>query len=140
MASKRETAVQALAEALLATGAVVWRGSDLRQEIPPEGLIEVTEGDAESEISFSPLRYHVAQLCELRCAVTADDEPARDAAMDALLIRLSATLVADRSLGGATETLELGEPSFEALEADGAAKVALVPVRLFFTATASPLA
>lgn len=140
MPSKRETAIQALADALLATGAEVWRATDLARAIPPAGLIEVAEGEAASEISISPVRYHVNQAAELRVAVTADDELAAAASLDALLIRINATLVADRSLGGATETLDLGEPSFEALEVDGAGRVAMVPVRLFFTATASPIA
>lgn len=139
MPSARETAINALATALLATDAQVWRATDLVRDIPPEGLIEVAEGEATSETSFSPLRYHVTQAAGLRVAWTAADEPSRDAALDALLIRINSTLLNDRTLGGAVTWLEVGDPSFEALEADGAAKVALVPITLFFTATGSPL-
>lgn len=140
MPSKRETAMAALCSALLDTNAVVWRGTDLSREITPDGLIEVTEGDAATEIVLSPLGYHIEQAAEIRAAVTADDEHARDLAMDALLGSISTLILADRTLGGAVDFAEIGLPSFEALEADGAARVALFTVTLSFFASGSPLA
>lgn len=140
MASKRETALDALADALLDTNAEVWRDTDLARAIPPDGLIEVTEGDATTETVLSPLGYHIDQAAEIRVAVTADDEPARDLALDTLLAAISALILADRTLGGAVDFAEIGPPSFEALEADGAAKAALFTVTLSFYAAGSPLA
>ena len=137
--SKREAAVQALAEALLATNAEVWRGTNLSRPIPPEGLIEVTEGEAAEEAMLSPLAYDVAQAVDITAAVTADDEPARDSALDALLTAIHGILIADRTLGGAIDDITLASPSFETLEADGAAKVARIPATLHFRTLASPL-
>jgi hypothetical protein len=139
MPSARETALAALADALLPTGAEVWRGTDINRTIPPAGLVEVEEGDAVEEAMLSPLTYEVSQQATLSVAVTAADEPARDAAMDALLSAIAALLVADRTLGGAVDDLTIGSPSFEAIEADGAGKIARVPCTLHFHVIGSPL-
>lgn len=138
--SKRETAIKALADRLLLTEAEVWRGTDLNRAIPPQGLITVLEGDATSEIVVSPLQYVVDQQVEVVIGVTADDEAKRDAELDRLLVHATELLTSDRQLGGATIALMLGEPSFEAMEADGAAKMARLPVNLTFVATGAPSA
>jgi hypothetical protein len=140
MPSKRETALAALADALLATGAEVWRGTDINRPIPPGGLIEVAEGEATEEAMLSPLAYDVAQSVEILVAITADDEAARDTALDALLSAIHALIIADRTLGGTVDDVLLASPSFAALEADGAAKAARIPATLHFHTTGSPLA
>lgn len=141
MSSKRETAMTALAAALLETNAVVWRDTDISREIPPDGLIEVTEGDSNIEsIMLSPLSYNMEQPAEIRAAITEADEDLRDAAMDRLLLAIAAQIEADRTLGGAVDFAEIGPPSFQSLEADGAAKVALLTIILSYNAPGSPLA
>ena len=133
------TALQALATLLLTTGAEVWRGPYLGRRIPPEGLIEVAEGEAVEEAMLSPLAYDIAQAVEITVAITADDEPSRDTALDTLLSAIHTAIVADRTLDGAMDDITLGAPSFESLEADGAAKVARIPATLHFHTLASPL-
>jgi hypothetical protein len=139
MPSKRETAVAALATLLLGTGADVWRNTDLDRAIPVAGLIEVTEGDATEEAMLSPLAYDVAQSVEILAAVTADDEAARDTALDTLLSTIHTLIAADRTLGGAVDDTVLASPSFAAFEADGAAKVARIAATLHFHVTTTPL-
>lgn len=139
MPSARETALSALATILLETGAKVWRDTDITRAVPPAGLIEITEGDAIAEPMLSPIAYDVSQQAEILVAVTADDEPARDTALDALLAAIHTLVMADRTLDGAVDDTELGPPSFEAFEADGAAKAARLPCILHFRTVGSPL-
>lgn len=135
----RETAIQALATLLLQTFAEVWRGTDLARTVPPWGMIEINEGESSDTPLLSPLRWEIDQQVEILLAVTAADEHARDAAMDALLVQVHTLVTADRTLGGAVDDTILGSPSFEPIEADGAAKVARLPCTLSFFTTGSPL-
>jgi hypothetical protein len=139
MPSARETALAGLSAVLLQTGATVWRDTDINRPIPPGGLIELTDGEAFAEAMLSPIAYDIAQQAEILVAVTADDEPARDAALDALLSSIHSLITADRTLDGAVDDTELGTPGFEAFEADGAAKAARIPCVLHFRTTGSPL-
>ena len=137
--SARETAVAALAELLRQTGATVWRDTDRELAIPPDGLIIVTEGDSAETPLLSPMRWEIDQACDIQAIVTAADEYARDAALNALLSRIAALIVADRTLAGAVQWAEPGSPSFNALEADGAAKVARFSITLSFVAEGTVL-
>lgn len=139
MSTTRESALTALSTALLITGATVWRGTDLARTVPPEGMIELSEGDASETALLSPLRWEIDQQTEILVAVTADDEPARDAALDALLAAIHTAINTDRTLGGAVDDCILGSPSYEPIEADGAAKVARLACTLSFFTTGSPL-
>lgn len=139
MATKREVAITALSTLLLQTFAEVWRATDVPRDIPPWGLIEVAEGDSVEQPLLSPLRFEIDQQVELYVSITAEDEHARDAALDALLGQIHTLVTADRTLGGAVDDTMLGSPSYEPFEADGAAKVARLPCTLSFTTTSSPL-
>lgn len=140
MATSREAAISALVAVLLAgTSAAVWRGTDLARDIPPEGMIEVSEGEASESPLLSPLRWEIDQQVEILVSVTAADEPSRDAAMDALLAAIHTAVTADRTLGGAVDDAILGSPSYEPIEADGAGKVARLVCTLSFFTTSSPL-
>lgn len=136
----RESALSALATLLAqGTAAIVWRGTDLEREIPPDGMIEISEGDAEETPLISPLRWEIDQQAEIIATVTAADEYARDAALDALLAQIHTLVSADRTLGGAVDDAILGSPSYAAFEADGAGKSARLTCTLSFTTTSSPL-
>ena len=137
--SARETAVAALAELLRQTGATVWRDTDRELDIPPEGLIIVGEGDPTETALLSPLRWEIDQACDIQAIVTAEDEHVRDAALNTLLASIAALIVADRTLAGAVQWAEPGSPSFNALEADGAAKVARFSITLSFVAEGTVL-
>lgn len=134
MASTREAAILALVTVLETTKALVSRDTDQPAEIPPEGHIVVAEGASEvADVTMSPLSYSVEQSIDLDVMVAAVDETDRDAAMDALLVEISAALTADRTLGQAVEWVEIGGPDFQAFEGDGAAKAARLPIVLSFT-------
>lgn len=138
MASKRETAMAALAALLLETGVEVWRHTDLARAIPSTGLIELREGDAVATPLLSPIGFDVEQDAEILVMVSSDDEPTRDAALDALVSQIHALLIADRTLGGAVDDSQLGAPSFDALEADGAGKVARLSCTLSYFTLGTP--
>lgn len=131
----------ALVTALETTGATIWRSTDLAREIPAAGMIDVAEGDYTPEAILSPLTYFHEMPAAIVATIVAATEPERDAAMDALLLAISGALLADRTLGGAVETLTIDvAPGFEAFEANGAAKAAHFTVTLCFTTAGSPLA
>jgi hypothetical protein len=131
-----EAALEALAAALdAATSASVIRNSDRPEAVPADGLVVLRDGaqDIEDE-SMSPLRYHIEHVAEV--VIHADDEGTRDF----VLADLSAALVADRTLSGAVDFLEVRAVSFEPADFDGAeaARGALMPVALHYTTLASP--
>ncbi len=143
MASKRETAIVALVDAikegLASRGTAVFRGTDLPELIPAGGAIKVEEGDAQTETILSPLTYAVTQGVTLTVAVAAGDEADRDPAMDDLLTALSDVLTTDRTLGGAVDWLEVGTPEFAVYEGDGAVKDATLSLALEFDTPDSPI-
>lgn len=137
--STRESAISAFATLLLGTGAQVWRGTDIERDIPPEGLIEIAEGDASEQALLSPLRWEIDQQLDVLVTVSAADEPARDTALDALLGQIHTLVTADRTLSGAVDDTILASPSYMPFEADGAAKSARLSCTLSFFTTGSPL-
>lgn len=139
MASKRETAIEALVTALAPTLADITRDTDIPERIPANGLIVVSEGDLSFEQIMSPLGYLCEQETIVEVHVAGVDEHDRDARLDQLLLALSGSLTADRTLAGAVTWTDIGAPEFEVFEQDGAAKVARLPVTLSFATTATPL-
>lgn len=131
-----ETALAALASALdAATTVEVIRNSDRPEAVPAAGLITINDGaPGEVEETFSPLRYHVEHVAEV--VVLAPTEAKRDE----ILADLSAALVANRTLSGAVEFLEVRPVSLDPADFDGAEalRCALMPVALHFTTLASP--
>jgi hypothetical protein len=91
---------------------------------------------------LSPLSWAIEHRAEIEVAVTGATPAARNALLDALLVDISAAILADRTLGGAVEWSQPGAPEFHDAEFEGAAaaRAALVPVTLSFTVAGSPLA
>lgn len=131
-----ETALAALASALDAATAVeVIRNSDRPEAVPAAGLVTIADGSqADVEETFSPLRYHIEHLAEV--VVMAPTEAVRDTILSAL----SAALVANRTLSGAVEYLEVRPVSLDPADFEGAEalRCALMPVALHYTTLASP--
>lgn len=131
-----ETALSALVAALDgATAAEVIRNATRPEDVPAAGLVVVRDGaQQEAEASMSPLRYHIEHGAEV--VVHAPDAATRDT----LLAGLAAALVADRTLGGAVEFLEVGAIGLDDADFDGVAGVpgALMPVVLSYTTLGSP--
>jgi hypothetical protein len=137
MATAIETALAALASALdAATSAPVIRNSDRAEDVPAAGLVVLRDGEqVDAEETFSPLRYHVNHQAEV--IVIAPDETDRDALLEAL----SDALVANRTLSGAVEWLEVLPVSLDLGDYEGAeaARGARMPVLLHYTTLGGPV-
>ena len=149
--STRETALAALATALVAAVAVVppavappvLRNEPIPQRVPPQGLLILLDGETQQETPIlSPLRFQIEHAAELVVIMPGATAAARTSAMDALLVKISAGLVGARTLSGAVEFCTPGAATFDAVDFDGAAAMrsALVPINLTFTAPGSALA
>ncbi|WP_149539360.1 hypothetical protein [Siccirubricoccus phaeus] len=146
--SARETAIAALHARLQAglaaraPAALVLRNETVPQRLPPGGLVVLRDGEtAEETPLLSPLAWAVEHRAEVEVTVAGATPAARAALLDALLADIAAAIAADRTLGGAVEWAQPGSPGFEDVEVEGAAaaRAALVPVTLWFTAAGSPL-
>lgn len=148
MPSIREAALSALLARLVAVqDAVAGREIAVPERIPPGGLLILRDGEpGVPEITLSPLLHHYDHVAEIELLVQATDPPlgrtgpGRARALDDLLRALAASLVADRTLGGAVEWLTWGAPETEDITVAGGAaiKAARVPVTLTYT-TPDPL-
>ena len=102
-ASKAEQVLDAL-KALLETvpDAVVERNSALPEKIPDGGLIILRDGDpGEPEQALGGFgNAYYQHAVEIEVYVEEGDAAARDAAFDALLQQIGASLEADPTLGG----------------------------------------
>ena len=138
MASTMETALAALAATLdAATAAEVIRNADRPENVGHYGLVIQRDGaQTDAEATFSPLRYHVEHTAEV--VVFAPDEASRAT----LAATLAAALIADRTLGGAVEFLEVSPASLDDADFDGAPGIPglSMPVVLSYTVLGSPLA
>ena len=142
-ASKAEQVLDAL-KVLLGTvpDAVVERNSALPEKVPGGGLIIVRDGDpGEPEQAlggFGSTYYQHA--VEIEVYVEEGDAAARDAAFDALLREIGATLEPDPTLGGLAFGLTYGrpEPSIEAVAGAPAIKTATLSVTVDYE-TDAPL-
>jgi hypothetical protein len=107
------------------------------QRLPAGGLVMVRDGETVEETAIlSPLAWAVEHRAEVEVVATTGP------LLDALLVDIAAAIADDRTLGGAVEWAQPGAPSFDDVEAEGAAAVraASVPVTLSFTVAGSPLA
>ncbi len=131
-----ETALAALAATLeAATTALVIRNVDRPETVPAGGMVLVRDGEqAEVEETLSPLRYHVQHMAEV--VVIGSDEATRDTMLKAM----SDALIADRTLGGATEWLGIEPISLDLADFEGAEAIraARMPVMLHYQTLASP--
>jgi hypothetical protein len=147
--SMREAAIGALHSILVSALAArspppqVLRNETIPHRMPPGGIVMLRDGETVEETAIlSPLAFAIEHRAEIEVAVTGATPAARIALLDALLVDISAAILADRTLGGAVEWAQPGAPEFEDVEFEGAAaaRAALVPVTLSFTVAGSPLA
>jgi hypothetical protein len=132
-ASKTEQMLDAL-KMLLETvpGPSVERNSVLPEKIPDGGLIILRDGDpGEPEQALGGLgNVYYQHTVEIEVYVEEGDAVARDAAYDALLQQIGATLEADPTVGGLAFGLTYGrpEPAIEAIAGAPAIKNATLSV------------
>jgi hypothetical protein len=146
--STREAAIAALHTALSTALAArspapqVLRNETVPQRVPAGGLVIVRDGEQQTETPMlSPLSYAIEHGADVEIIASGATAVDRDDLLDALLMDVSAAIVADRTLGGAVEWANLSAPSFDDVVVEGAAplKAAIVTVSLAFTVAASPL-
>ena len=138
MPTPRETILTALHTLLSALPATALRGDVMPERVPAAGLLILRDGEpGEPEVTLSPLRYHYQHRAEIEAVVQG---AARDAAFDTLCASISATIAADRTLGGLCDWVEAEAPRPVDLAVEGAAtlKAAVIPVILHYS-TADPL-
>jgi hypothetical protein len=147
--SVRETALAALHTRLLTAfpgrnpAPLVLRGETIPQRIPPGGLVVLRDGDTvEQTAILSPLSWAIEHRSEIEITIAGATLAARTTLLDALLVAIGAAITADCTLSGAVEWAQPGAPEFQDVEFEGAAaaRAALVPVTLWFTAAGSSLA
>lgn len=143
MTSKRETALAALETALSVPGVAVARNPAglLPERIPEGGLVVLRDGDQGDpvEVTLSPLTYHWEHLAQVEIHVRPRAAGGGDADRDAVLGMIGTTLIADRTLGGAVDWLELsGAATLPPPPGSGYPPAAVFEARLFYT-TDSPL-
>lgn len=139
MPTTRELILAALYERFSALPATALRGDVLPERVPPEGLLNLRDGEpGEPEVTLSPLAYHYQHRTEIEAVVQGAD---RDTAFDLLCASIGTSIAADRTLGGLCDWVEAEAPRPVDLPVEGAAslKAAVIPVILHYT-TADPLA
>ena len=122
----RETIVTALLAALATTGSTVSRDASRPETVPAAGLLILREGNGDlADITLSPTTYHYrhAMLIELYAGDTS--QPERVSTIDALLTAVRGSLIADRSLGGIADWIEIADTVLLAEDAGEG----VVPVR-----------
>ncbi|WP_146592205.1 hypothetical protein [Puniceibacterium confluentis] len=143
MPSPHESAIAALLSALSGHAATVIRESDLPVDCPDAGLVNVVPEDPEDvgqHLGTGTREWE--RPVDLETVVRGPDAATRDAALDAALVSLAALLLADRTLGGAVDWIEVGAPQEnEAVPMMGAEtlKGAVLPVTLFYETTDNPM-
>jgi hypothetical protein len=143
-ASKAEQVLGAL-KGLLETlpDAVVERNSVLPEKVPAAGLIILRDGDpGEPEQALGGFgNAYYQHAVEIEVYVEEGDAAVRDAAFDALLQEIGATLESDPTLGGLLFGLTYGRPgtSIEAVSGAPAIKSATLTVTVDYE-TDAPLA
>ena len=141
--SQRENAIGALFAVLgqLSLGTTVKRNAALPERIADHAMAILRDGEmGEPEVSLSPLTYHWQHQVAIELFVADPDAAARDSRMDGVLTELATLIEADRTLGGAVEYAEIGQPKFDELAPDGTSgiKACLLPVVLHYS-SAGPL-
>lgn len=129
-ASKREAAFQALLTALATvSGASVVRDEDEPLDIPAGGLITLRDGETpEPEALLSPLTYLHRPEAEIVVQVAHANAAARAAGLDTLLQAVEAAIVADTTLGGAVDYIQLALDDRDVEPVEGGAAIASATV------------
>jgi hypothetical protein len=147
--STREAAIAALFSRLSASlgtrspPPLVLRNETVPQRLPAGGLVVLRDGETVEETAImSPLAWAIQHRAEVEVVAPGATVAARASLLDSLLVDIGAAIAAHRTLSGAVEWAQPESPSFEDVEFEGAAtaRAALVPVTLYFTAAATPLA
>lgn len=133
------TALFGLLERNLDTNVLISVARDMvvPTDVPRQGLVILRDGDpGEPEVTMSPLTYHYEHRAEIEVMVQGDVET-RLARFDALCGAIGATVIADRTLGGACDWVEALAPKFVDLPVEGAAAIraATIPVMLHYSTT-----
>ncbi len=114
MATKHETVLEALRtqiDAALGATITVTRNEGLPQNVPSGGWVNQPDGDPKKGDYIFGFGYEIDHVVELEVIVQAATNTLRAAAMEALLVPIGTALRADLTLGGAVESLEIGQPS-----------------------------
>ena len=143
MPSKIETALVALQNVLSGHVATVLRSADLPVECPEAGVLNIVPGDPrEVGRQLGTGRREFECVIEIEAVVQGATDTLRDAGLDASLISAAGLLLADRSLGGAVDYLDIDAPQeTDEVPMAGAEtlKGAVLPVTLFYVTTANPM-
>lgn len=139
MPSTAETALQALLGVLQTVpGAQVERNLDPPEDVPAGGLLVLRDGDpGEPDIVLSPVTYYYQHTAEVE-VYAKGPQASRDAAFDSLLLDVSAVVLADQTLSGAVDYLDIGRPrdvDTEGFEGAAGIKHGTVPVILHYSTT-----
>ena len=139
--TKREEVLAALYACLkLISGSLVQRSSVLPERVPPEGMVNLRDGDpGDPDVTLSPRRYHFEHMAEIEVIVHVQND--RAVAFDMLVEALGLVLGTDQTLGGLCDWIEPEAPAPVDLPVAGgiAYKAAVIPVALHYTTT-GPLA
>jgi hypothetical protein len=85
-------------------GPEVARNEVLPAKIPAGGPVIVRDGDSgEPEVTLNPVSYLWQHRAEIEVVIKGGTPADRDAAFDALLVAIGATLASDPTLAGAVE-------------------------------------
>jgi len=136
--SKRESAILALKNTLSAPATFeVQRNTAIPTSPLSQGLVVIRDGESgEPEITMSPIEYHYEHQIQLEAFAVGID---LDLALDTLLGRIANLVEADKTLGGAVESLYLTAPNFDlTVDSSIRCKAAGINVVVFFS-TFSPL-
>lgn len=140
MTTREEVLAALFARLQLIVGPLVQRGSVLPERVPPEGMLNLRDGDpGEAEVTMSPRTYHYEHVAEIEVVVHVASN--RAVALDMLLEALGLVLSTDPTLGGACDWTEAEAPAPVDLPVAGgiAYKAAVIPVTLVYSTT-GPLA
>ena len=139
--TKRQEVLAALyARLQLISGSLVQRSSVLPERVPPEGMVNLRDGDpGDPDVTLSPRRYHFEHMAEIEVIVHVQND--RAVAFDMLVEALGLVLGTDQTLGGLCDWIEPEAPAPVDLPVAGgiAYKAAVIPVALHYTTT-GPLA
>lgn len=113
-------AVQALVEAALPV-ADVDRNRSKPQSVAAGGTVIVRDGDpGEPEVDLSPIAYNYSHRIPLDLGVYGTADDTAETRLDAMRLALAAAVMADRTLGGLCQFLDLQPGDTGDLDAPGA--------------------
>lgn len=143
MASPHETALLALQAALAGHGATIIREPDLPLSYPDGGLVNLAPANpVEEGVRLGTGVREWSREVDLEHVVQGADAVQRDADLDSALARTAALLLADQTLGGAVDWLELSAPKeSESVSMLGAEtlKGEVLVATLFYETTHNPM-